>query len=65
MVFSTRVHNIPCQCKVIYSSSIHNKTADPEFEFIILDRKGYEAPWLEQYVNDHTVQRLYQEYVNQ
>lgn len=74
MIFETRVNRIPCQCKVthyrppepmrVYGPGMAD--ADPpidaEFEFIILDRKGRPAPWLEKYVGPDDNQRLLEEF---
>lgn len=66
MIFDTRIAGIPCQCKVfaIYPAKpiyVHDKgwgyTEPPEpasFDYQILDRKGYPAPWLEKKLNDQT-----------
>ena len=71
MIFDTTVHGIPCQCQVHYftpfrpSRGIGNEAQPPEpveFSFILLDRKGYPAPWLEKYLNDDDFQRLLDEY---
>ncbi len=55
--FITRVSGIPCQCKVTRHSSTQK-----EFDFQILDRKGYHAPWLERKIDPGTVDNLYQQY---
>ena len=59
MIFDTKVAGIPCQCKVIgyspyremkvYGSGMGDcHPPEPEdFDFEILDRKGYRAKWLE------------------
>lgn len=57
MIFETKVSGIPCQCKVTYVDR------DGEFEFMILDRKGYHANWLESKLTDDDPARLYQEYI--
>lgn len=60
MQFQTRVHNIPCQCKVISFDSC--LPTDHQFHFKILDRKGYPAPWLERYVTPDVAQELREDY---
>ena len=59
MIFPTRINGIPCQCEVLtYRKAVPIRIwgsgmgdCDPpepeEFEFQLLDRKGYPAPWLE------------------
>lgn len=76
MVFDTRVAGIPCQCVVYsyYPSCGMRVTGtgfgdaeppEPEvFEFRLMDRKGYPAPWLEQKLTDADRARLKQEYLN-
>ena len=75
MIFHTRVAGIPCQCLVYsYEEAIPMRItgtgfgdADPpepeEFEFRLMDRKGYPANWLEGKLtlNDHD--RLLKEYL--
>lgn len=75
MIFSTRVNGIPCKCRVdnyspgvpmrIYGSGMGDADPPepPEFEFTILDRTGYEAPWLQKYVTDSVEARLYEEFM--
>ena len=59
MKFDTRVNNIPCICHVIYYFK------EPfEWEFTILDRKGYRAEWLDKYIDHETEQRLLMEYLS-
>ena len=70
MIFDTKVHGIPCQCRVVaYKPSLpmlvygsgFGDAAPPEeehFEYEILDRRGREAPWLAQYVTEADEQRL-------
>ena len=70
MIFDTKVHGIPCQCRVVaYKPSLpmlvygsgFGDAAPPEeehFEYEILDRRGREAPWLAQYVTEGDEQRL-------
>lgn len=59
MIFTTTVAGIPCKCEVLYyqparpmkvygSGMGDCEPPEPEeFEFRLLDRKGYPAPWLE------------------
>ena len=70
MIFDTKVHGIPCQCRVVaYKPSLPmlvcgtgfgdaDPPEDEHFEYEILDRKGREAPWLAQYVTEGDEQRL-------
>lgn len=73
ITFSTRISGIPCQIRVqhltqpqpmrIYGMGIED--ADPpepgEFEFEVLDRKGYKAAWLANKLKDDDIERLYEE----
>lgn len=63
MIFDTRVNNIPCQCHVIYYLSPIGKHTPAEFEFTLLDRKGYRAEWLDKYVDDLVINKLLMEYL--
>lgn len=74
MIFTTHIHGIPCQCKVTRVTSyrpmvIHGSgfgDAHPpepvEFEYEILDRKGYAADWLARHITPSTETRLLEEY---
>lgn len=74
MVFETTVAGIPCRCLVYhyqpYRPMVITGTgfgdAEPpepeEFEFRLLDRRGYPAPWLEDKLTDDDHARLLQEY---
>ena len=74
MLFPTYIAGIPCQCNVIYATPLipmrvygpGMEDADPpeggDFEFEILDRKGYRAKWLEPKITPKDVDRLYEEY---
>ena len=74
MTFMTTVAGIPCRCRVtFYSHGAPMRTTgwgygdcDPdepeEFEFDILDRRGYPAAWLEQKLTDGDYDRLLSEY---
>lgn len=55
--FTTRVSGIPCQCEVDY-----NAPTLRDFEFRILDRRGYPAPWLERKLTDESTEVLFHEY---
>jgi len=71
--FSTRISGIPCQIRVqhltqpqpmrIYGMGIED--VDPpepgEFEFEVLDRKGYKAAWLTNKLQEDDINRLYEE----
>lgn len=63
MIFDTRVNNIPCQCHVIYYLPPIGKHTPAEFEFTLLDRKGYRAEWLDKYVDDSVIDKLLMEYL--
>lgn len=75
MVFDTRVDGIPCQCLVYdYQPSIPMRVtgtgfgdADPPeeevFEFRILDRLGYPAPWLERKLTATDAARIKKEFL--
>lgn len=74
MIFPTYIAGIPCQCKVIYATpNIPMRVYGPgmddanppeggDFDFEILDRKGYQAKWLGQKVTPKDIDRLYEEY---
>ena len=74
--FSTRISGIPCQCRVIvYHPEVPMRITGPgfgdaeppeplEFEYEILDRKGYKANWLEQKLDDQDPSRLLTEYLS-
>lgn len=52
LTFDTRVCGIPCQVEVVsasrgYAGSYYEPPEAPEIEWILLDRKGYRAEWLE------------------
>ena len=74
--FPTRVAGIPCQCLVLeyYPESPMSyrmgrwglTPSEPEqFDFCLLDRKGYPAPWLERKLVKDDYYRLRDEYVGQ
>jgi len=74
MEFTTRVNNIPCKCRVlkyepgsplrIYGPCISD--FDPpesaEFEYELMDRKGYRAKWLDRYNSPAVAERLLEEF---
>lgn len=75
MIFETHVSGIPCLCEVTYYVPYQPMRitgwgygdADPpemeEFEFRILDRKGYPAAWLEAKLTNEDEDRLLNEYI--
>jgi len=76
MEFQTKVCGIPCTVKVtlyheavpmrIYGSGFGD--CDPpeptEFEFQLLDRKGYPAKWLENKLTPAIERRIYEDFQN-
>lgn len=73
MIFETRVNGIPCQCEVTsYTPAYAGVLSGPyedaeeplpaEWEFKILDRKGRPAPWLEKYITEKEIDRLFDEF---
>jgi len=77
MIFHTHVAGIPCQCLVFtYEEAIPMRITgtgygdaeppEPEvFEFRLLDRKGYPAPWLERKLTHEDADRFLTEYLEQ
>ena len=77
MIFNTRVGGIPCKCEVTYYSAgspmrVYGSgfgDCDPpepeEFEYQLLDRKGYPAKWLDRFINDQLSLQLHSEFVAQ
>jgi hypothetical protein len=66
MIFDSQIAGIPCQINVTYMTEYIPKTwYDPEcggdFEFEVLDRKGYKAPWLEKKLTPADEARIYEE----
>lgn len=73
MIFDTKVAGIPCQCRVTHfyppqPMRVHKTNwgfAEPatpaEFEYVLLDRKGYPAPWLEKKLNQQAREALKEE----
>ena len=76
MIFDTRVSGIPCLCKVLgYSTYMpmritgggYGDAIPPEpgeFDYRILDRKGYAAPWLDRKLTREDESRLLSEYLS-
>lgn len=74
MIFPTFVSGIPCQCEVTHATRYvpmqvygpgmadANPPEEAEFEFNLLDRKGYKANWLESKLTDKDRERLYEEF---
>jgi hypothetical protein len=74
MIFETKVAGIPCRCQVeMYSAGSPMRItgtgfgdAEPpepaEFNFVILDRKGYKAIWLEKKLTHEDDRRLMDEF---
>lgn len=74
MQFQTKVAGIPCKCQVIgYSMGSPMRItgtgfgdAEPpepeDFEFTLLDRKGYPAPWLAKKITPADESRLLKEF---
>lgn len=74
MIFTTKISGIPCQCEVIgyfpaspmcITGSGFGDADPPEFEDIeyqILDRKGYNAPWLSKKLTREDDYRLRDEF---
>ena len=75
MLFQTHINGIPCQCRIvnyepyctheIYGSGMGDwhPPEDGLFNFELLDRKGYKAPWLERYITPDVEDRLYGEFL--
>ena len=74
MIFETKIQGIPCKCQVLWitkgmSAVLYGSGAGdihppelPEFEFRVLDRKGYKAPWLERKMTEADNERLQEEF---
>ena len=65
--FESTVAGIPCKVRVTYATKYVPASWDSpeesgEFEFDLLDRKGYRAKWLEKKVTENDVERLEREY---
>lgn len=72
--FPTTISGIPCQCHVLFFEpdegaklTGHPDTWEPasggEFDFEILDRKGYRAEWLEAKLSRDDEVRLEREFL--
>ena len=72
MIFNTQIAGIPCQCQVTMCRNAQpfhgdiNTAIDPpdygEFDFRILDRTGYPAPWLTEKLAPDDHNRLLEEF---
>ena len=65
--FESHVQGIPCKVRVTYATLYVPASWDApaeggDFEFDLLDRKGYRAKWLEAKVTEADVERLEQKY---
>ena len=65
--FESKVAGIPCKVRVTYytpyvPASYNGPAEGGDFEFELLDRKGYRAKWLEAKVTEADVDRLEKEY---
>lgn len=72
--FTTKVSGIPCQCRVYhYAPGVPMLVYGPgngdalppeseEFDYVLLDRKGYRAEWLEKKLTPQDDIRLMNEY---
>jgi hypothetical protein len=75
MVFDTKVNGISCKCVVtMYSPDMPMKVTGSgygdaiapeheEFEFQLLDKRGYPAVWLEKYIDENVRDRLLEEFL--
>ena len=66
--FESRVAGIPCKVRVThYTPYVPESWSGPaeggDFEYELLDRKGYRAKWLEAKVTEADVERLEKEYL--
>ena len=66
--FESHVQGIPCKVRVTYATPYVPASWDApaeggDFEFELLDRKGYRAKWLEAKVTEADVERLEKEYL--
>lgn len=73
ITFKTHIKGIPCQCRITHYypgqamiiTGLGFGDADPpeqeEFEYEILDRKGYVAPWLTKLMTSKDQMRIEQE----
>lgn len=74
MKFKTTVQGIPCICEVlVYIDEPAQIWGPPElchpgefeFEYQLLDQKGYRAEWLERKITDEDDQRIFEEFQNE
>lgn len=75
MIFPISINGIPCQCEVLsYQKAVPMRICgsgmgdcDPpepeEFEFQLLDRKGYPAPWLEKKLTPQLEQEVFHHFL--
>lgn len=68
ITFNTRINGVPCQVEVaaFYQGRDATLTEPPEYpemDFVLLDRKGRRATWLERYLNKDEEERLLNEYI--
>ena len=69
--FESKVAGIPCKVRVTYDTpyvpaSYNGPAEGGDFEYELLDRKGYRAKWLEAKVTEADVERLeikYEDYL--
>lgn len=73
MRFNTKIHGIPCICEVlayrpntptwVYGPAMEDAypPEEGEFEYRILDRKGYSALWLEALITPDVEEQLLEE----
>lgn len=66
--FESHVQGIPCKVNVTYATkyipeSWNGPAEGGDFEFELLDRRGYPAKWLEKKLTPKDVERLMAEYV--
>jgi len=73
MIFSYRLAGIPCQIEVLNYYHLPAKTyglpedcypEEFDFEFRVLDRKGYGAAWLERKLNSDIEADILSTYLN-
>ena len=66
--FETTVAGIPCKVRIMYYTpyipeSYNGPAEGGDFDFELLDRKGYRAKWLEAKVTEQDTARLSAEYL--
>ncbi len=66
-ITNTTISGIPCQVALLsYYSTKGNSSADNDYdyygyeeaEWVVLDRKGYEAPWLARKLTEYDNERI-------